>query len=443
MSLLRTLILNLPALLLAVLAGAGCATLSDAAATNPLTGRPTESSRAGDEERRGLAWSDFSPDNIGKTFKRATGRGPNRELAKQLYTAAEAEYHQGAAAEGRERMRLFESAAPKFAEAADRWPDSALAMDGYFMAGEAMFFSDHYAAANKHYEQLVKAFPNNRYIDVVAQRRFAIAQYWIEIDRTNPEEFYYVNFLDKTRPWKDARGHGLRVYDKIRVDDPTGRLADDSTLALANENFARRKFIKADDYYSDLRKAYPSSEHQFSAHFLGLKAKLNSYDGPAYSGAPLDEAEKLIKQMRRAFPQECEQEKEYIERAAAEIRFKKAERLAFWSQYYDRRGENRAARHHYERIVTDYADTPLAARAQERIVKIADQPPVPPQRAAWLVNLLPEPDKVKPLLEATEQERLAEAQRASGERNASIQEDLDSGKEPSMAGEMISNFLDR
>jgi len=395
-------------LLPAVMVAAGCATLNEAASTNPLTGRPTASSRDDDDENRGLTWSDFSLDNIGKTTKRLTGRGPNRELAKQLYSAADAEYRQATATEGPERIRLFEAAAPKFAEAAERWPDSALAMDGYFMAGEAMFFSDHYAAANKHYEQLVKAFPNNRYIDVVDQRRFAIARYWVEIDRENPEELYYVNFLDKTRPWKDARGNGLRVFDKIRVDDPTGRLSDDSTLALANENFTRRKFLKADEYYSDLRKAYPSSEHQFSAHFLGLKAKLNSYDGPAYSGAPLDEAEKLIKQMRRAFPQECEREKEYIDKAAAEIRFKKAERLAFLAQYYDRRAEYRAARHHYERIATDYADTPLAARAQERIGQIAGLPPVPPQRAQWLVNLLPEPDNVKPLLEATQRERQAE-----------------------------------
>jgi outer membrane protein assembly factor BamD (BamD/ComL family) len=408
MSLLRTRNTLAIILLLAVLSAAGCATLNEAAATNPLTGRSTASSRDDDDENRSLTWSDFSFDNLGKTTKRLTGRGPNRELAKQLYSAADAKYRQAAATEGPERTGLFEAAAPKFAEAADRWPDSALAMDGYFMAGEAMFFSDHYAAANKHYEQLVKAFPNNRYIDVVDQRRFAIAKYWVEIDRANPEELYYVNLMDKTRPWKDARGHGLRVFDKIRVDDPTGRLSDDSTLALANENFARRKFLKADEYYSDLRKAYPSSEHQFNAHFLGLKAKLNSYDGPAYSGAPLDEAEKLIKQMRRAFPQECEREKEYIDKAAAEVRFKKAERLAFLAQYYDHRAEYRAARHHYERIATDYADTPLAARAQERIGQIAALPPVPPQRAQWLVNLLPQSDKVKPLLEATQRERQAE-----------------------------------
>ena len=77
MSLLRTLILCLPGLLLVVLAGAGCATLSDAAATNPLTGRPTESSRDDDEENRSLTWSDFSIDNIGQDVQ--AGHRPRPE----------------------------------------------------------------------------------------------------------------------------------------------------------------------------------------------------------------------------------------------------------------------------------------------------------------------------------------------------------------------------
>jgi hypothetical protein len=40
---------------------------------------------------------------------------------------------------------------------------------------------------------------------------------------------------------------------------------------------------------------------------------------------------------------------------------------------------------------------------------------VPPQRAQWLVNLFPESDKVKPILEATEEARLAEAGNSGAE----------------------------
>ncbi len=398
----------------------GCASMGSQSATSDTGSRSTlfpstERDDDGPEESDGLEWSDFSLDKIGRTTKKLTGRGPNRKLARELYQTADAEYRQAADAQGEGRAGLFAAAAPKFSEAADRWPDSALAMDGLFMAGESYFFADNYPMANKQYEKLVKAFPNNKYMDVVNQRRFAIAKYWLDTDRESPEQFYYVNFFDGTRPWKDARGSGLRVFDKIRIDDPIGKFADDATLAAGNEHFSRGKFYKADEFYSDLRKTYPSSEHQFLAHFLGLKAKLGNYGGPAYSGAPLDEAEKLIKQMRRQFPQESEQEREFLDRAAAEVRYLQAQRLDYLAKYYDRRSEYGAARHYYARIVKEYDDTPIAAKAQERATQIADLPGVPDQALPWLVAMFPESDPVKPLIEATERARQQETAIAAGQ----------------------------
>jgi outer membrane protein assembly factor BamD (BamD/ComL family) len=276
-------------------------------------------------------------------------------------------------------------------------------MDAMYNAGESFFFADDYPQANLCYEKLVKAFPNNRYLDAVDKRRFAIAKYWLDLNHHSPEPLYYVNWINKTRPWRDARGHGLRVYDKIRIDDPTGKLADDATLAAGNEHFANGRFYKADDYYTDLRKAYPTSEHQFTAHFLGIKAKLKSYYGPAYGGTALDETEKLIKQTRRQFPREAEKEREFLDKSAAEIRFRKAEQLTLLARYYDRRAEYRAAEHYYARVVNEFRDTPLAQRAEERIGRIAGLPPKPTQMLPWLVALFPESDKVKPLLKATQQ----------------------------------------
>ena len=421
---------------IAALAGAvcGCASLgagpgasAATASSKPAPGEPRDVRRASfeseaEEEKKGLSVSDFSLSNINKTTKKLTGRGPNRDVARQAYQEADALYRRAAAAEGEERARLFTEAAPKFVQAAERWPDSALAMDAMFMAGECMFFADDYPKANDFYEKLVKAFPNNRYLDTVDQRRFTIARFWLERNKQSPEPFYYANFFDKTRPWRDIRGHGLRIFDKIRVDDPTGRLSDDATLAAGNENFAAGKFLKADEYYSDLRQSYPTSEHQFLAHFLGLKAKLNSYMGPAYGGTALDEAEKLVKQMRRQFPVESEKEREYLDRSAAEIRYRKAERFTFLAEYYDYRAEYRAAQGYYERVVRDYGDTPLAAQSQERITEIAGLPPKPAQQAQWLVDLLPQSDKVKPLLEATKRKReIEEQQRQQSVENVAQQ----------------------
>jgi outer membrane protein assembly factor BamD (BamD/ComL family) len=402
---------------------AGCASFGgrSAESTTAADASSVQPTSFEEEDDAGFSWSDLSIDNLGKTTKKLSGQGPNRDIARQLYREADDLYRQAIAAGQGKKAGIFELAAAKFHAAADRWPDSALAMDALFMAGESYFFADNYPQANLAFERLVKAFPNNRYLDTVDQRRFAIAKYWIDLNRQHPEPWFYANYFSKERPWKDARGSGLRIFDKIRVDDPTGRLSDDATLAAANEHFAAGKFVKADEYYTDLRKAYPTSEHQFLAHFLGLKAKINSYSGPAYGGTCLDEAEKLIKQMRRQFPQESEREREYLERAAAEIRYHKAERLAFLARYYDNRAEYRAATHYYARVVREYDDTPHAAQANDRIAAITGLPPVPPQKMQWLVNLFPESDDVKPLLDASQQVEAEEGAQLASEQNGEIE----------------------
>lgn len=352
------------------------------------------------QEESFLEWEDLSLKNLGKTTKRLAGQGPDRKLAQQLYREAEELYKEAAAAEGSRRKEMFFAAAAKFEEAADRWPSSALEQDALFMTGESYFFCDEYPEANTFYERLIKQYPNNRHLDSVETRRFAIAKYWIEHNRENPEQFWSFNWFDETRPWRDSRGQALRVLDKIRIDDPTGRLADDATLAAANEHFASGKWTKADDWYTDLRQAYPTSEHQFLAHYLGLKAKLNSYMGPDYSANSLDEAEKLIKQIRRQFPNEAAKESDFLDRAAAEIRYKKAEKVWNVASYYDKRGEYRAAAHHYRRIAADFSDTPFSSRSDQRLAEIGQRPAVPAPKAQWLVDLLPKTDRLKPFLEA-------------------------------------------
>jgi outer membrane protein assembly factor BamD (BamD/ComL family) len=426
----------------------GCASLwpgrEDTSLGSRSPGAPYSlSDQDSSDESKGLTWSDLSFENLGKTAKRLTGNGTNKELARDLYRQADDLFKQALAAPPESRARIFEMAGPKFMAAANRWPDSQLAMDAMYMAGECYFFSDNYPQANLCYEKLVKAFPNNRYLDAVDKRRFAIARYWLDVNHESPEPFYYVNWTNKTRPWRDIRGHGLRVFDKIRIDDPTGKLADDATLAAGNEYFATNKFYKADEYYTDLRQAYPTSEHQFLAHFLGIKSKLNSYLGPAYGGTMLDETEKLIKQTRRQFPQEAEREREFLDRALAEVRFRKAEQLMHLAQFYDRRSEYRAAEHYYVRLVREFRDTPLAARAEERVGQIAGLPPVPAQPLPWLVALFPESDKVKPLLEASEADRIAKAEQASRELNEEMARERDFGQEPSMASGVMSNFFNR
>jgi tetratricopeptide (TPR) repeat protein len=341
-------------------------------------------------------------DSMKKTGKQLIGKGENPAKARDLYSAAEDKYREASVAEGAERKPLFLAAAKGFKDAADRWPDSALEQDALFLSGESFFFADYYPKANTQYELLLKKFPNSRYLDLIESRRFVIAQYWLNWNDQHPRPLLVANLLDRSRHAFDDFGHAVRVYDRIRIDDPTGKLADDATLAAANAYFSARRFMDADNFYTDLRKTFPNSEHQFTAHLLGLKAKLLSYQGPDYSGVALDEAEKLLQQIRRQFPEQAAQEQDYLVRALAEVRYKKAEREWQMAQFHQRRSEYGAARFYYALVTKNYADTPFAPKATEQIAAIKDRPGTPPQRFQWLVDAFPREENNRPLIATSE-----------------------------------------
>jgi outer membrane protein assembly factor BamD (BamD/ComL family) len=341
-----------------------------------------------------LGWKDFSPDNLPSTVNRLAGNGPDPESAKQTYAAAEPLYR--AAIEARQRnpdanyVKQFTAAAEQYRSAADQWPNSTLEHDALFLLAESHFFADRYPDAEKVFEELLSKYPNSKYLDKIQPRRFSIAQYWLSMDGADRQKFHEFNLIDASLPTRDRYGQAVRVLDRIRLDDPTGKLADDATMALGNAFFRRSEFLRADEYYSDLRKTFPSSEHQFRAHFLGVKAKLLSYQGPDYSANAINEAEKLVKQILRQFPGDAETEREYLNRAAAEIRYHKAQREWNLAQHYDRRAEFGAAKFYYRALLDEYAGTPFAKESAQRMREIGGLPETPEPRLSWLVDLFPE-----------------------------------------------------
>jgi hypothetical protein len=110
-----------------------------------------------------------------------------------------------------------------------------------------------------------------------------------------------------------------------------------------------------------------------------------------------------------------------LDKALAEVRFRKAEQLMHLARFYDNRAEYRAAEHYYARIAKEFEDTPLAQRSQERLGAIAGLPPKPEQQLPWLVALFPESDKVKPLLKATQQAQVQEETQIAAQPEQTLQ----------------------
>ncbi len=347
-------------------------------------GRPDSTSltTATEEEDDGLLDS-LAPSKTWKKFKAMIGQGPNENVARQAYAEGETLF----------RQAHYKEAAAKYTVAYERWPDSPLEEDALMKAAESHFFCDQYPKADDTYALLVKKYPNSQYLDRISHRRFNVAKYWQELHNAHPHWPVTPILTDKTRPVFDVEGHALRVYERVRLDDPTGPLADDSIMTTAISHFQKRQYEDADYYFTLLRTEYPKSEHQYKAHVLGLQAKLLKYQGPDYEGKPLEEARELVQQILTQFPNESGPERERIVQTQAEIRAQLALRDFQRGEYYQKGQYYGASRMYYAKIIKEYPETKLAKESLARIEAVRGQPDDPKPAFEWLVKVLPESKK--------------------------------------------------
>jgi outer membrane protein assembly factor BamD (BamD/ComL family) len=318
----------------------------------------------------------FSSANIKKQYKKAIGKAPDEAVAKKLYNEGDELF----------RNKQYNEAAEKFEEAGERWPDSLLEEDAMYMAGESLFFADRYHASRNMFDELMKKYTNSRHLDRVTAREFLIGRYWEQIGRQS--NGMVVNFTDKTRPWFDTKGQGVKVYEGIRLNDPTGPLADDALMAQATSYFVDNRFEDAGYHYELMRKDYVQSEHVTQAHLLGLQSYMNAYQGAQYDVTPLVKAETLVDQTIRVYGGRLPAERPRLNQAKDLIREQMAEREFDLGEYYRRLDYNRAARVHYANVIQKFPDTKAAERAQQQIAATENLLPEPPDYFPWLTRWL-------------------------------------------------------
>lgn len=334
---------------------------------------------------RDAGWDYFKGENVKRRWKKLVGRGPNEPVARKALAEADSLYREG----------KYREAIPKYKQAIDRWPDSAIEEDAMWQLAECWFFTDQYPKAEDQYDELVKKYANTRYLDRIAQRQFVIAQYWIALDEKHHYLTIAPNFLDRSRPIFDTRGRALKAYDHVRINDPRGPLADDSVMAQANAHFLDRQWLDADYFYGLLRSEYPDSEFLLQAHLLGLQAKLRAYQGPGYEGGILGEAEILADQVLVQFPDQLAADDEArVQKTRAEIGAQQALRHWNRAEFYAKGKHYTSARIYYALVARDYPKTMLAQQARQKFDAIKDRPDVSDDPFPLLTRVL-NPDSLK------------------------------------------------
>lgn len=308
------------------------------------------------------------------------GKEKNEIEARSLFAQAEAAFAE----------RKYGKAQKLYGEAAKLFPKSQLEEDALFMVAESQFFADEYGDAFESYEKLMARYKGTRHLDAVAAREFAIGRFWIGMEMKDPSWRLLPNWTDEKRPFLDTQGKALRAFEKVRLNHPTGPLADDSIMATAGWYFAEERYTDADYFYTLLRREYPSSEHQYEAHYLGIQAKIRSYQGPDYDGTKMVEAKKLIEQTLKQFTDATPEDRQRLNDLYAKVNRALAERDYDLGQYYESRGYNTAASMYYGRLAQEFPETQLATQARQRVAKLQGKPAAPEPKLTWISALFPD-----------------------------------------------------
>lgn len=353
---------------------------------------------------------DLAPGQIGTTL-RTLGKGkPDEAAAQQHFDQGQIYYQEASSlretnAEDPRAGDLMDQAAREFRLAAHRWPDSALEQDALFFLGESYYFANRYVQANRAYESLIAQYSGSHYFDRAEERRFSIARYWLGRARDD-KGLKAWKPGDPARPAMGMAGEGRRILHRIRLDDPTGKLADDATMQLAAAFMEAHMFQDAADAFEDVRQSYPGSQHNFNAHLFELKCRMNCYYGKSYEAEPLVKADELLRQIVTRFPVESAEHDDYLGREASRVRNLLAEREYTMGQYYENRGENRAASLMYQEVARNFGDTGYADQVDDRLAEVGEGPPLPPQQAQWLVDLFPKTERARPMIASGDKESL-------------------------------------
>jgi outer membrane protein assembly factor BamD (BamD/ComL family) len=315
-----------------------------------------------------------APKRVSQKWAEFWGRGPDEAVARHAYNMGDLYFREG----------NYKEAVKFYKQAAARWPDSPLQEDALFMAGESWFQLNRYPKASDAYSKMVKKYENSRHLDWVIKRRFAIGRYWEQRGKVNPVKF--INFKDKTMPGFDPTSNTVAIYESIRMDDPTGPLADDATMASANTYFIHGRWEDAAYHYDLMRTEFPQSEFQPQAHLLGMEAKLRCYQGPHYDVKPLMDAKKLAHTLQTQYAAQLPNERENIQQALKSIDAQLAEREWAMGEFYYGTRHYAAARYYYNAVVKDYPQSRFADLAKTRVEQVKDKPPDPKNEIEWITS---------------------------------------------------------
>ncbi len=264
-----------------------------------------------------------------------------------------------------------------FAKIAKNRKETSAGERAQFYLAEVQFERKRYVKANDSYTTLVTVYPTTKYLEKSVAREYAIGDMWLSYDEGTgkaEERLPETARLDWRMPIVDVGGSALAVMEHVRQHDPTGPLADDAVMRMADHHYKLNDFETAAEYYDQLIANDPKSPFLQKAQLASIEAKMLAYLGPEYDGDGLEKAKSTIRATQAAFPERQASTSDELYHKLDIIAEQKAERAFTTATYYKSAGAVDAAEYYYKMVPARWPKSPYAEKAKTQIALLAKAP---------------------------------------------------------------------
>ncbi len=289
-----------------------------------------------------------------------------------------------AEAEFQAALKLFQQgklpeAEKEFARIAKNRKGTAYGETGQYYVAETQFQRKKYVDAHDSFEKLHADYPATDYLEKLVSREFEIAHLWLKQSdpKTPPDQVipWYKRFSG-TLPLIDTPGYAVKALEHVRHNDPSGDLADDAAMEIADFYLKHRDYESASIYYDQFLTDHAKSPLLQQVLHSAIEARMKAYLGPEYDGSTLEKARELVKRNMQSFPEQ-QASFENLYHTLDLINDAEAEKTYKDGMYYKRRGKVASAEFYLGKIPQRWPNSPWAVKAKTELAQLAKLPRKP------------------------------------------------------------------
>jgi outer membrane protein assembly factor BamD (BamD/ComL family) len=246
----------------------------------------------------------------------------------------------------------------------------------YWLA-ETQFRLQKYVKAHENFEILIKKYPglDTEHVNKMVAREFQIAQIWLAHEDPKAKPLDWKSHFDGRAPLVDTNSFAVKALEHVRINDPTGPLADDAVLRMADHYHRSGDFDSAATYYDELINdpEHRKSEYRERALLSSIDSKIKGYIGPEYDVAGLEQAQDTITKVFTEYPEQ-RATSEGLYHTSDLIKDQYAERAYTVAMYYLKIKKAAAAEYYFGMVIAKWPDSKWAGESRKEMLKVAKMP---------------------------------------------------------------------